>query len=285
MQELAIRHCPGGAGESCRFEPLGIRGEDSSVVRCPQCGLGMTVPPIADIASLYADRQSQDFQPRTSGLAEAINHIAFRSRARSFLAMIPQRQAKIVDYGCGSGLFSRCLHEVSGARVHALDFHDSPPPGIGPADYRPFSRESELRDSADLLIASHVLEHEQDPVALIERMARLVRTGGHLIIEVPNIECWGGRLFGSSWDGWYLPYHRLHFSRRSLRAAVKQAGLEVVKESGATVPTMGRTLAKLFGRPYGLFFLLAGAVLHPVQWAVERASRRPSALRIVARTR
>ena len=283
MPPLAQTSCPLGTGTGCRLRPMNIRSGGSSVARCIRCDLGMTVPQIPDVASLYADRQSQDFQPRTAGLAEEIKRVAFRGRARSFLRMLPGRQQTIIDYGCGSGLFTACLQAVSGSPVHALDFHDEAPTDIGGADYRPFSRESELRGSADLLIASHVLEHEQDPVALIERMARLVKRGGHLIIEVPNIDCWGARVFGASWDGWYLPYHRLHFSRASLRAAVEGAGLMVVSESAATVPTMGRTVANLAGRPYGLFFLLIGAALQPVQWAIELATLRPSALRIVAR--
>jgi SAM-dependent methyltransferase len=284
MQELAILHCSEAVGAVCTFEPLGIHGGcGSSVVRCKRCGLGITLPHVPDVASLYADRQSQDFQPKTAGLAAAIKGIAFRSRARSFLRMVAARPHEIIDYGCGSGLFTKCLQAVSGASVHALDFHDTPPVDIGGADYRPFLREAELRGCADILIASHVLEHEDDPVRLINRMANLVKRGGYLIIEVPNIECWGARTFGSNWDGWYLPYHRLHFSPESLRVAVEQAGLEVVKECGATVPTMGRTLANLFRRRYSLFYLLIGAILHPVQWGLEFASGRPSALRIVVR--
>ena len=283
MQQLAVSSCLVDDGTACGFEPMDIQGGGSSVVRCVKCGLGVTLPRIQDIASLYADRQSQDFQPKTAGLARAIKQIAFRRRARSFIRMVPDRPRTIVDYGCGSGLFTKCLQGVSGATVHALDFHEAPPPDIGNVDYRPFSREAELLGRADLLIASHVIEHEDDAVGLIVRMAGLVKRGGHLVIEVPNIDCWGARLFGSHWDGWYLPYHRLHFSSRSLRAAVERAGLAVVAERGATVPTMGRTLANLAGRPHDLFFLLAGAALHPIERGLEFASRRPSALRVVAR--
>jgi hypothetical protein len=45
----------------------------------------------------------------------------------------------------------------------------------------------------------------------------------------------------------------------------------------------GRTLANLAGRSNSLVFILLGAALHPIQWGVERALRRPSALRLVAR--
>ena len=267
----------------CIFESTSIASGDHSVVRCVRCGMGITLPPIADVSLLYTDRQSQDFQPKTRGLAEIIKSAAFRARARSFLKLASGKPAVIVDYGCGSGLFTKCLAAVSKSRVHGLDFHDVAPAGIGDADYRSFERGSELAGRADLLIASHVLEHSEDPVSLVRQMAMLVRTGGELVLEVPNVNCWGARIFGSSWDGWYLPYHRLHFSRASLKGVIERAGLEVVEERGASVPTMGRTLAKLARRPYRLFFLLLGAALQPLQFAVEKLSGQASALRIVAR--
>jgi len=46
---------------------------------------------------------------------------------------------------------------------------------------------------------------------------------------------------------------------------------------------MGRTAANLLGRHNSATFLLLGILLHPLQWAGERLSRRPSALRIIAR--
>lgn len=245
--------------------------------------MGVTLPRVDDLASLYADRQSQDFQPKTGALAEAIKRIAFRRRAKSLLRMVPRNPAEIIDYGCGSGLFTECLRAISGATVHALDFHDIAPENIRSVQYRPFAKQAELRSRADLLVGSHVLEHDDDPVRLVREMATLIRSGGYLVIEVPNIDCWWARVFGSYWDGWYLPYHRLHFSRQKLRSVIEIAGLEIVRESVATVPTMGRTLANIARRRYSLTFLLAGAMLQPIQLAAEWLTSRPSALRICAR--
>ena len=49
------------------------------------------------------------------------------------------------------------------------------------------------------------------------------------------------------------------------------------------VPTMGRSLSNLAGGNKGLGWLLLGIAAHPLQWAGEKLSGRPSALRMILR--
>jgi SAM-dependent methyltransferase len=275
--------CPESTGTPCIFKPIGVDLGEVTVVRCARCGLGRTLPEIDDIASLYADRESWDFQPRSSPIALAIKRLAFRAFARSILRTAGPSPGVIVDYGCGSGLLTSSVQKVSRAQVYALDFHENAPAELEEPVYLPFHREVSLAGSADLLIASHVLEHSNDPARLLARMAQIVKPGGHLVLEVPNIDCWGSRVFGVHWAGWYLPYHRLHFSRKSLRGVVEKAGLQIIDEQDASVPSLGRTLANIRGSEYHLGFLLVGAALQPLQWFLEKVTRRPAALRFVCR--
>jgi SAM-dependent methyltransferase len=266
------------------FDRSGLLGA-VSVHRCARCGVGVSRPPLPDVSFLYADRSSADFQQKTGGLARLIKAVAFRRQARQLLSEVPGSTRGVIDYGCGSGLFTRCLKEALGpeARVTGVDFHPEPPADLGEVPYRAFSQTADLRGTADLLLLMHVLEHDDDPHALLAGVLPLLAPGGHVLIEVPNIDCVWARVFGRFWDAWYLPYHRVHFSRRSLRAVVEASGLVVVRAADAAVPVTGRTLANLAGRSNSLVFILLGAALHPIQWGVERALRRPSALRLVAR--
>jgi SAM-dependent methyltransferase len=195
--------------------------------------------------------------------------------------MQPER---IVDFGCGSGLFTACLAETAaeGVAVLATDFHPAAPRELGVTPYRPMAELDQLAGTADLLIAMHVLEHDDDSLKLLERMIALVRPGGRLLIEVPNVDCAWVSVFGRHWDAWYLPYHRVHFSRPSLRALIARSGLKLVDEYDAAVPTMGRTLANMLGMRNGPIFVLLSAALHPLQLLVERLTGRPSALRVLA---
>jgi SAM-dependent methyltransferase len=283
--------CLMGKSDACEFEILtggvdrsGLVG-DVSVARCRVCGVGFSQPPLPDVAFLYADRSSQDFQPNTKGLARFIKHLAFGLQARRMLSQIAARPTLVVDFACGSGLFTRRMADSLGpsARVVGADFHGEGPAELGGLEYRPIHDLADLAGQADLVLAMHVVEHDDDPRGLLARIAALAKPGGKLVIEVPNIDCvWAG-VFGRHWDAWYLPYHRTHFSRDSLRALIRSEGLIVEREIGVSLPTMGRTVANLFGQRNSLAFILIGVALHSMQWLGELVTGRPAALRMIAR--
>lgn len=263
-----------------RHRPTGA----ASVIRCLRCGVGISLPPLSDVAFLYEDRTSQDFQQSRSRLTRAIKSIAFRGQARLLLEQIRCRPARVVDFGCGSGLFTR---ELAGllpdSVVIGTDFHPAPPAELGNVRYIPLESTADLAGQVDLVLALHVLEHDDDPAALLARIVRFAKSGGRVVIEVPNVDCiWAG-VFGRYWDAWYLPYHRVHFSRDSLCRLVRQSGLTIELQTDSCIPTMGRTIANVLGQRISVIFLLLGIALHPLQWLGERLSKRPSALRVIAR--
>jgi SAM-dependent methyltransferase len=285
--------CPLDAGRQCSVVSIGSfidrSGQvgDVSVARCPRCGIGISQPPLPDPSFLYTSRTSQDFQPGTSGIAWFIKSVAFRRDARALLASVGATPARVIDFGCGSGLFTRCLAQSlpPGTRVIGTDFHDQPPDGLGSVEYRSVHDLGDLSGKADLVLAMHVVEHDDDPRKVIMSLIPLLRQDGHIVIEVPNIDCIWNPIFGRFWDTWYLPYHRVHFSRQALTMLIEQCGLSLVRQIDISIPTMGRTAANLLGRRNSLFFILVTAVLQPLQWLVERLSGRPTALRVIARKR
>ncbi|GGJ58031.1 hypothetical protein CDQ92_00700 [Sphingopyxis bauzanensis] len=285
-----VRRCPLDNGQPCDFTSLGSFIDKSgkvgevSVIRCTRCGIGVSLPPLPDVAFLYDGRESQDFQPDARGLSHRIKDIAFRRQARALLRQLAHRPKAALDFGCGSGQFTRCLDDLLPcATVTGTDFHSEPPAELAGRDYFPIATASVHADAFDLVTAFHVLEHDDDPESLLNRIAALAAPGGTLVIEVPNIDCMWTRLLGQAWDAWYLPFHRIHFSRPALRALIDNAGLTIEQDIDICVPTMGRSLANAFGRPNSLPFLLAGIALHPLQWLGEALSGKPSAIRIIAR--
>jgi SAM-dependent methyltransferase len=290
LTSVSDARCLMGSRAACDFERLNADIDrsgivpDVSVKRCRSCGMGITEPPLSDVSFLYADRTSQDFQPNTRGLARLIKQIAFRQQARRLLGQVHMRPRTVIDFACGSGLFTSCLAATlpRDARLIACDFHSEPPADLDGVEYRSLKAVEDLDETADLVLAMHVLEHDDDPRKLLDRIVRLAKPGGKIIIEVPNIDCVWIAIFGRWWDAWYLPYHRTHFSRESLRALVESSKLKIVTEANVSVPTMGRSLANLVRRRNSLAFIVLGAVCHPLQWFLEWLTNRPVAIRVIA---
>ena len=282
--------CAVASDGRCDFTSLGTFADKSGkvgavgVLQCRHCRIGISTPALPDPAFLYDNRESQDFQPDTNGLARWIKEIAFARQAREIFSQLPAAPGTVLDFGCGSGLFTRCLGDLLGSdNVTGSDFHATPPAELAGRAYLSMDQLEAYEGQFDTVLAMHVLEHDDDAVGLLQRIARMVRPGGSIVLEVPNIDCMWAQVFGQAWDAWYVPFHRTHFSRASLNGLVRSAGLALFATHSVSVPTMGRSLANLVGARNSLPFLLAGAALHPMQLAGEKLSGRPSALRVIAR--
>ncbi len=200
------------------------------------------------------------------------------------LAQIGLQGGKLLDFGCGSGQFSEQLAVAAGSgQIWASDFFPEPPPILQACHYMPGTALASHNRAFNVVLAMHVLEHDDDAAGLLGRIAALAKPGGTLVIEVPNIDCVWARLFGTYWDAWYIPFHRHHFNRASLLALAQASGLEHCEIEAVTVPTMGRTLRNLSGWRNEFVWLAVGIVLHPLQVGLERLARTPSALRLIAR--
>jgi SAM-dependent methyltransferase len=204
-----------------------------------------------------------------------------RNRVQA-VVYVEGRGKTILDIGCGNGtlLFqfrnryetligleysksriAEAIHNLSGLRFRPI---------IGSAE----NMEEIETDSIDRIVTADVVEHIPDVYAAMKEMHRVLRPGGDLVINTPNIayikrraQLLIGRFPSTSqpneglgsdvlFDGGHLHY----FTFRSLRLLIEMSGLQVVKSIG---------YGKL-GRVHGLWpaLLSVGA-----QWI----ARKPSA--------
>ncbi|HUU55948.1 MAG TPA: hypothetical protein VMW93_01280, partial [bacterium] len=54
--------------------------------------------------------------------------------------------------------------------------------------------------------------------------AALGRRGARICVAVPNADGAAARLFGRYWYHWALPFHRTHFTVKTLRELLRAAG-------------------------------------------------------------
>ena len=115
-----------------------------------------------------------------------------RTVAKALSEELPDRNASILDVGCGTGGLSRVLHEsgylqLAGCDWLAEDEVDGPP-GFA---YRQvdLNRDglSGYSDAGfDVIVCSDVVEHLENPAAILREFARVLRPGGTALVSLPN---------------------------------------------------------------------------------------------------
>ena len=68
----------------------------------------------------------------------------------------------------------------------------------------------------DLIILFHVLEHVDDPIMMIEKIKKILKRNGILIISVPNLGSWQSLVFKNNWYHLDVPRHLFHFEKNNL---------------------------------------------------------------------
>ena len=136
---------------------------------------------------------------------------------------------RLLDIGCGNGAFL-AKAKAAGWSVLGLDLDPKAveaATGLG-LDVKAgtmtlFDGESSCFDAITL---SHVVEHVHEPVRLLQDVFRLLRPGGVVYVETPNIESFGAKIYQKNWRGLETPRHLVIFNHKSLAGALKNLGFK-----------------------------------------------------------
>ncbi len=97
----------------------------------------------------------------------------------------------------------------------------------------------------DAITLSHVLEHVHDPVMFLRAVHRLLKPGGVVFVDTPNIQSRGARRWGVHWRGLETPRHLVLFSRPALINLLHAAGFVRIQSKRRTAVRKSMDLASL----------------------------------------
>jgi SAM-dependent methyltransferase len=139
---------------------------------------------------------------------------------------------KVLDIGCATGAL---LAFLEGQGWKAVGIEISTPQ----AEYARLKRGLDVRTlpleenrfpehSFQAVWASHLIEHLNDPAAMVRELSRILAPGGFFYVTTPNIEGFQARLLGPRWRSAIFD-HLYLFSVKTLHSLLRQNGFTIEK--------------------------------------------------------
>ena len=162
---------------------------------------------------------------------------------KEILRFVPENGSKVLDVGCGAGSKSKYLkkenNHVTGIDISAPQIEHAKT-ALDDARVHDLSERLPFNsEEFDVVFSSAVLEHLFDYESVLKEMHRVLRIGGRLIVEVPNVSYWPNRflmLLGRNliWIG--VGKHIRAFNKHHLKKCISSAGFNNIRILGSILP-------------------------------------------------
>jgi SAM-dependent methyltransferase len=213
--------------------------DDFRIHRCGECGLGTVVPlPSAEaLARFYADAYYDSDGTLGYHTEYSQLEMGLKRMYRRFLARVERRHdtprfERVLDVGCAFGFFLDVVEErwqpdeVVGVDVSPEAESRNRRPG---RSFRAgFVEDVDLPDGHfDFVFMGDALEHVRDPLAVADKLSRILAPGGVLLLTTVDFGSRLARWLGPRWRLLCPPEHLFFWTRASLTRLFADRDLEV----------------------------------------------------------
>ncbi|MCM2279793.1 MAG: class I SAM-dependent methyltransferase [Oligoflexia bacterium] len=194
---------------ACRGNTDRFRARLHHLWKCPRCRSIHNVDPV-DFKDIYTDYPLN--KRRLDIYARGTLGNLLRRLRRAGLT----RQASILDYGCGNGVFIEYLKRNGYAQV---------------AGYDPFVEAYATMPQGrfDCVVVNDVIEHVADPREVIRACAGLISPNGLLYVGTPDSEPVDMANLEPHLMRLHQPFHRVIITEATLGTLAKVTGFELVR--------------------------------------------------------
>jgi SAM-dependent methyltransferase len=200
---------------------------------CPHCGLVQSLPRI--------DRAARAPAAVSSGADWGNVRYGKGFRTKAALAAIarhadPGSNLALLDVGSNRGSFAKALlAAIAAAHVTAVEPDERVAESCGGLD-RVELIASRIEDAAletgrfDIVHSCHTIEHLAHPARTLADHWRVLKDGGLLVLDAPNIAILGA---DDIVEEWFIDKHLYHFSARTLTRMIEATGFEILEAPDA----------------------------------------------------
>lgn len=205
-----------------------------SYYQCEKCrALSISPVPTESLASIYPPNYYA-FDLATHSPLQRVKQWLDQRRLRKLLAKIPGSTLSVLDVGGGTGWMLE-LMKASDARVQETTVVDTSEAAVQKAKQAGHLGHAGTLESFatekkyDLILLLNLIEHVENPAALLEKAKSLLSKKGLILIKTPNADCWEGRLLRhKNWGAYHCPRHWVLFTPESLKQILTRSHLQTL---------------------------------------------------------
>ena len=198
-----------------------VSGESFDLIYNPEKEILFTSPQ-PDLTELSKYYESESYISHTDNdkglmafLYQGVKKYSLALKLRQ-VTSLNNGTGSILDIGAGTGSFLK-LAKDNGWSVKGVEPNKNARSLAEQKDLSLNESIDELSGSTfDVVTLWHVLEHLPDLENIISKLEALVKSGGVLVIAVPNYKSYDAKYYKEYWAAYDVPRHLWHFSKKSM---------------------------------------------------------------------
>lgn len=201
---------------------------------CQDCqSLSISPIPAHRLEEIYPSNYYA-YEQNSSSPLQAVKQWLDRRRLKRLLDEIPGEKIRVLDVGGGTGWMLEVLKKTD-PRVQETTVVDTHRGAVeiaisqGHHGYCGILESYETAKKFDLILLLNLIEHVENPTALLAKTKTLLAEKGRVLLKTPNVDCWEGRVLRhQNWGAYHCPRHWVLFNSASLTQLLDQSRLQVV---------------------------------------------------------
>lgn len=207
---------------------LFLKKDKMFVYKCLKCGLGFTQNIPLRVKDYHRDEDYIKSQKQFKNI--------YKKRV-CIITKLCKKPGKVLEIGSSTGLvlsiFKKAGWEVLGIEVSKKSAEFAREKGI-PTLITSFELAKLQKESFDVVVLNHTLEHLKDPNQILKKVNYLLSDKGIIFIDVPNFGGLSAKIYGNRWPYLLPEEHLWHFTYPALKKILHKNRFEIIYSTSAS---------------------------------------------------